>query len=406
MKDELSFQSCLSKKEQVLVSKISLVLGKKAFWAPNHLHFRTRPHEDSYFHFKFLKTDLSGILILLLMCKIMSTLWRSHRQLQWVSCLHALCSMGSCVDSHAWLIAVPDKILPAIAPTELAVHWEWECVSSNWTVVSLMLLDPLRIQGCSPSCPAECFSPPKLCQDLVRELCSRYIPVLTLDRCCPLWLSHLHPGCAGIHFCSSSSREQPKCAYQCGLLHTYHTKALVGCRGRGKWRGRKRERPSSSEDLGIWDPYQCGSAWTLKDCMALWACPPLFLLGETMPLGWWLLCYKTVFHSTAPSLRPFNTHCWLVQTPSPFPLNHPHRIWPPSLRNASLSFMYVCVCAHAQTHVHAHTSVCIHTHLCWRKVWIPPPLVHYKPGAFLGLCQWADANILRRRHGVQFHKLD
>lgn len=112
-------------------------------------------------------------------------------------CLHALRSMGSCVDSRAWLIAIPDKIPPAMAPTELAVHWEWECVSSNWTVVSLMLLDPLRIQGCSPSCPASCFSPPKLCQGLVRELCSCYIPVLTLDQCCPLWLSHLHPGCTG-----------------------------------------------------------------------------------------------------------------------------------------------------------------------------------------------------------------
>ena len=124
----------------------------------------------------------------------------------------------------------------------------------TFTVVPLMLPDPLRIQGRSPSCPADCFSPPKLCQDLIRELCSHYIPVLTLDQCCSPWLGHLHPGCTGIHFCSSSSRELPKCTYQCGLLHTYHAKALVGCRGRGKWRGRKQERPSSSEDLGIWDP--------------------------------------------------------------------------------------------------------------------------------------------------------
>lgn len=155
------------------------------------------------------------------------------------------------MDSRAWLIAIPP---PAITPTELAVHWGCECVSSNWTVVPLMLPDPLRIQVRSPICPADCFSPPKLCQGLVRELCSHYLPVVTLDQRCPPWLSHLHPGCTGFHFCSSSSREPPKYTYQCGLLHIYHAKALAGCRGRGKWRGRKQERPSSSEGLGIWDP--------------------------------------------------------------------------------------------------------------------------------------------------------
>lgn len=262
MKDELSL-------EQVLVSKISLLLGKKAFWAPNifisvttsmgtlpGLLAETRPHEDSCFYFKFLKTDLIGRDPYPASCVQDNVYPVVNPQTITMSfvCLHALRSMGSCVDSRAWLIAIPDKIPPAIAPTELAVHWECECVSSNWTVVPLMLPDPLRIQGCSPSCPADCFSPPKLCQGLVRELCSRYIPALTLDRRCPLWPSHLHPGCTGIHFCSSSSREQPKCTYQCGLLHTHHTKALLGCRGRGKWKGRKQERPSSSEDPGIWDP--------------------------------------------------------------------------------------------------------------------------------------------------------
>lgn len=131
--------------------------------------------------------------------------------------------------------------------------------------------------------------------------------------------------------------------------------------------------------------------------MALWVCPPLFFPGETMLLGCWLLCYKTVFHSTATSLKPFNTHCWLVQTPSPFPLNHPHRIWPPFLRNdlrkMSPYLSCMCMCAHGHRHVCMHTQVFVYTHThIGERVWIPPPLTHYKPGAFLGLCQWADAN--------------
>lgn len=118
MKDELSLQ-------QVLVSKISLLLGKKAFWAPNisisvttsmgplsGLLEGTCLHEDSCFHFKFLKTDLSVILILLLMCKIMSTLWQIHRQLQWVSCVSMLCVAWEAVwiHVHGWLPS-PTKFL-------------------------------------------------------------------------------------------------------------------------------------------------------------------------------------------------------------------------------------------------------------------------------------------------------
>lgn len=35
------------------------------------------------------------------------------------------------MDSRAWLIAIPDKTPPAITPTELAVHWGCECMSSH-----------------------------------------------------------------------------------------------------------------------------------------------------------------------------------------------------------------------------------------------------------------------------------
>ena len=145
--------------------------------------------------------------------------------------------------------------------------------------------------------------------------------------------------------------------------------------------------------------------------MGLWVCPPLFFLGQTMLLGCWLLCYKTVFHSTATSLKPFNTHCWLVQTSSPFPLNHSHRIWPPFLRNdlrkmpPYLSCMWMC--AHGHRHVCMHTQVFVYTHTYCRKGLDSPSPHPLQTWSLLRLVSmsWCK-QILRRRHGAQFHKLD
>lgn len=95
------------------VSVTPLRLSRGTFHSPN---------EDSCSQAKLPKTDLSGSLACFcvhLKCVL------------WVS---VLCeNTGSLADSHAWLIPVPDRILPAAAPQRWPSSEGVKYVPTSWT---------------------------------------------------------------------------------------------------------------------------------------------------------------------------------------------------------------------------------------------------------------------------------
>lgn len=279
-------------------------------------------------------------------------------------CLCALCSTGSCVDSWAWLITFPDRTPPAAALTELAVHWG--CVNvcpQTGPMAVLTLPGPSGHEVAASVVQLHCFSLPKLYQGLGKGALPPLCPCLGLGmtlspaaEAAPRRLSRdslpfqqlqiVAQVCISVWVAACSPSQM-----------TWVWDAEVGEKGGGE----SKRDPSSYE---VWDPSQCRSAWTPNYYTAWWICPPLFLLGETVPPRCWLRYCQTVFHSAATSHGLFKTHRWLThQTPSPFPLNLSHRTWHPSLRNGE-SVDSPVFQTRVRTHVHTHTTV-------GDRVWIP-----------------------------------
>lgn len=115
------------------------------------------PNEDSCSQAKLPKTDLSGSLVCFcvhLKCVL------------WVS---VLCeNTGSLADSHALLISVPDRILPAAAQQRWPSSEGVNMCPQAGLVAFLTLPDPPGRKGAASVVQLRCFSVPRLCQGLGR----------------------------------------------------------------------------------------------------------------------------------------------------------------------------------------------------------------------------------------------